>query len=132
MFTKADIMARLADGASAEDIAKEMADTLNEAEAEYEAETKRKEEEKSRKVLLHEAKVRAAEDMLDAMCDFATAAEETELLEALREANIDDVVDMMDSIVETTKMFKRIKDLHFEAPVDKDDTVEKMFKNLFS
>ena len=123
MFTKEDIIARLMDGETAEDIAQEIANTLNEAEAEYkdrEAEAKRKEEENKkeveRKAMLQEAKKRAAEDMLDALCDYAVAAGEDEILKALHEADTDEVVDMLDSVIETVKLFNGLKHIEFKVP----------------
>ena len=138
MFTKDDIIARLMNGESADDIAQEIANTLNEAEAEYkdrEAEAKRKAEEeakeKERAIMLREAKVRAAEDMIDALCDYATAAEDDEMLKELQEVKMEDVVDMLDSLIDTSKALRNLKHLHFDIPVGKDDAIADLFTKMF-
>ena len=136
MFTKDDIIARLMNGESADDIAQEIANTLNEAEAEYEAEAKRKADEEAkereRAALLKEAKVRAAEDMIDALCDYATAAEDDEMLKELHEVELKDVIDMLDSLIDTSKALRNLKNLQFDIPVGKDENIADLFTKIFS
>ena len=87
MFTKEDILARLQNGETVDAIANEMANALNEAEAEkkaIDAEIAAKEKEETRVL---EAKRAAINDMLDAACDYLIASGESDFLEDLREVD---------------------------------------------
>ena len=113
MFTKADILARLQNGDTVDDIAAEMAAALNEAEAEkkaLDAELAAKEKEETRVV---EAKRAAVDDMLDAVCDYLIAAGEDGFIEDLKEVDTDKVVEMLDSSIEMAKSLGKLKDLQF-------------------
>ena len=113
MFTKADILARLQNGDTVDEIAAEMANALNEAEAEkkaLDAELAAKEKEETRVL---EAKRAAVNDMLDAMCDYLVAAGESDLIEDLREVDTDKVIEMLDSSIKMAKSLEQLKELQF-------------------
>ena len=113
MFTKADILARLQNGETADTIAAEMANALNEAEAEkkaLDAELAAKEKEETRVL---EAKRAAVNDMLDAMCDYLVASGEGDLIEDLREVDTDKVIEMLDSSIKIAKSLEQLKELQF-------------------
>jgi hypothetical protein len=113
MFTKADILARLQNGDTVDDIAAEMANALNEAEAEkkaLDAERAAKEKEETRVL---EAKRAAVNDMLDALCDYLVAAGEGDFIEDLREVDTDKVIEMLDGTIEMAKSLEKLKDLQF-------------------
>ena len=113
MFTKADILARLQNGDTVDDIAAEMAAALNEAEAEkkaLDAKLAAKEKEETRVV---EAKRAAVDDMLDALCDYLVAAGESEFIEDLREIDTDKAIELLDGSIEMAKSLEKLKDLQF-------------------
>ena len=113
MFTKADILARLQNGDTVDDIAAEMANALNEAEAEkkaLDAELAAKEKEETRVL---EAKRQAVIHMLDAVADYLVIVGEGDLVEGLREINTDKVIEMLDSSIEMAKSLEKLKELQF-------------------
>jgi hypothetical protein len=113
MFTKADILARLQNGDTVDDIAAEMAAALNEAEAEkkaLDAERAAKEKEETRVL---EAKRAAVDDMLDAVCDYLIAAGEDDFMDDLKEIDTDKVIEMLDGTIEMAKSLEKLKDLQF-------------------
>ena len=113
MFTKADILARLQNGDTVDEIAAEMANALNEAEAEkkaLDAELAAKEKEETRVL---EAKRAAVDDMLDAVCDYLVAAGEDDFIEDLKEIDTDKVIEMLDGSIEMAKSLEKLKDLQF-------------------
>ena len=113
MFTKADILARLQNGDTVDDIAAEMAAALNEAEAEkkaLDAELAAKEKEETRVL---EAKRAAVNDMLDAVADYLVAAGENDFIEDLREIDTDKVIEMLDGSIEMAKSLEKLKELQF-------------------
>ena len=109
MFTKEDILARLQNGDSMDEIAKEMTDALNAAQADYES-AKQADAEAER---VMSAKRQAVDGMLDCLCDFLVAAGEDELIEDLKEVDTDVVVDMLESAVELTKTLEKLGNLEF-------------------
>ena len=113
MFTKADILARLQNGDTVDDIAAEMASALNEAEAEkkaLDAELAVKEKEELRVL---EAKRTAVEFMIDGLCDYLVAAGEDKLLNDLYEVEVDKVIEMLDSSIEMAKSLEKLKNIQF-------------------
>lgn len=113
MFTKADILARLQNGETAEDIALEMATALNEAESEkkaLDAEIAAKEKEETRVL---EAKRAAVDMILDGVCDYLVAAGKDKLIEDIKDIDTDDIVDMLDSTIELGETLDKLKDLEF-------------------
>ena len=112
-FTKADILARLQNGDTVDDIAAEMAAALNEAEAEkkaLDAELAAKEKEETRVV---EAKRVAVDNMLDAVCDYLVAAGEGDFIEDLKEIDTDKVIEMLDDSIKVAKSLEKLKGLEF-------------------
>lgn len=113
MFTKEDILARLQNGETAEDIALEMATALNEAESEkkaLDAEIAAKEKEETRVL---EAKRAAVDMILDGVCDYLVAAGKDKLIEDIKDIDTDDIVDMLDSTIELGETLDKLKDLEF-------------------
>ena len=113
MFTKEDILARLQNGETVDAIANEMANALNEAEAEkkaIDAEIAAKEKEETRVL---EAKRAAINDMLDAACDYLIASGESDFLEDLREVDTDKIMELLDDTIEMTKSLEKLKGLQF-------------------
>ena len=113
MFTKADILARLQNGETAEDIALEMATALNEAETEkkaLDAEKAAKEKEETRVL---EAKRAAVDDMLDAIADYLVAAGESDFIEDLKGIDTDKVIELLDGSIEMAKSLEQLKELQF-------------------
>ena len=113
MFTKADILARLQNGDTVDEIAAEMANTLNEAEAEkraLDAELAAKEKEETRVL---EAKRAAVNDILDAVCDYLVAAGEDDFIKDLNEIDTDKVIEMLDGSIKMAKSLEQLKKLQF-------------------
>ena len=118
-FTKEDILARLQNGETAEDIALEVATALNEAEAEkkaLDAEKVAKEKEETRVL---NAKRTAVDEMLDAVCDYLVAAGEDDFIEDLKEIDTDKVIEMLDGSIEMAKSLEKLKELEFPLFGDK-------------
>ena len=118
-FTKEDILARLQNGETADTIANEMADMLNEAEAEKKAldvEKVAKEREEAR---VSAAKRVAVNDMLDAVCDYLVAAGEDDFIKDLKEIDTDKAIEMLDGSIKMAKSLEKLKDLEFSFFGDK-------------
>ena len=113
MFDKAEILARLQDGDSMDQIAKEMSDALNAANAQYQEETIKANAEKLEAERIMNAKRVAVDGMLDCLCDFLVAAGEDELIEDLKDVDTDVVVGMLESAVELTKTLEKLGNLEF-------------------
>ena len=112
-FTKEDILVRLQNGDTVDEIAAEMADALNEAEAEkkaLDAELAAKEKEETRVL---EAKRVAVDDMLDAVCDYLVASGEGDFIKDLNEIDTDKVIEMLDGSIEMAKSLEKLKGLEF-------------------
>ena len=112
-FTKEDILARLQNGETAEDIALEVATALNEAEAEkkaLDAELAAKEKEETRVL---EAKRVAVDVMLDALCDYLVAAGEDDFIKDIKDIETDKVIEMLDGSINMAKSLEKLKDLRF-------------------
>ena len=113
MFKKEDILARLQNGETADSIAQEMANALNEAQAEknvLDAEIAAKEKEEARVL---NAKRAAVDNMLDAVADYLVAAGEGDLIEDLKEIKTDKVIELLDGSIEMAKSLEKLKDLQF-------------------
>jgi nucleoid-associated protein YejK len=120
MMTKADIIAKLQQGESLEDIAAKLTDVLNAAQEEYNelqeqerlaqlAEAKRQEE----KERAAAAKIEAVEMMLDGLCDYLVAAGEDEMLDDLHQVDVNKIITMLDSSIELSKRVQKLSDLEF-------------------
>ncbi len=113
MFTKADILARLQNGETVDAIASEMANALNEAQAEkdaLDAELAAKAKEETRVL---NAKRAAVDEMLDALCDYLVAAGESDLVSEVHELSTDKVIEMLDGAIEMAKSLEKLKGLQF-------------------
>ena len=113
MFTKEDKLARLQNGETADAIANEMANALNEATAEKKAldaelATKEKEE-----IRVLNAKRVAVDSMLDALCDYLVAAGEGDYVKDIAEVKTDKVIEMLDGSIEMAKSLEKLKELEF-------------------
>ena len=118
-FTKEDILARLQNGETTGTIAEEMADMLNEAEAEkkaLDAEKVAKEREEAR---VSAAKRVAVNDMLDAVCDYLVASGEGDLIKDIKDIKTDKVIEMLDGSINMAKSLEKLKDLQFPLFGDK-------------
>ena len=111
-FTKEDILARLQDGDTVDEIAAEMANALNEAEAEKKALDAAKEQEETRVL---NAKRVAVDDMLDALCDYFVAAGYGEYTKDIAEIDTDKIVKLLDSSLKMAKSLGQMKDLEFSV-----------------
>ena len=109
MFTKEDILARLQNGDSMDEIAKEMSDALNAAQADYESAIQADVEANR----IKEAKRAAVDIILDGVCDFLVASGKDKLIEDIKDIDTDDVVDMLDSAIELGETLDKLKDLEF-------------------
>ena len=109
-FTKADILARLQDGDTVDEIAAEMANALNEAEAEKKALDAAKEQEETRVL---NAKRVAVDNMLDALCDYFVAAGYGEYTKDIAKIDTEQIVKLLDSSIEMGKGLEKLKDLEF-------------------
>ena len=112
-FTKEDILARLQNGETVDDIALAMATALNEVIVEKEtldAEKVAKEREEAR---VSAAKRVAVNDMLDAVCDYLVASGEGDLIKDIKDIETDKVIEMLDGSIEMAKSLEKLKDLQF-------------------
>ena len=115
-FNKADIIARLQKGEKIEDIANEMSEILNTAEADYKAAEAQKAAETSR---VEEAKREAVKMIIDGACDYCVAIGEEELLTELHEIDIDKIVTAIDSWFDMIKALANLETLEFKVPTEK-------------
>ena len=115
-FNKADIIARLQKGEKIEDIANEMSEILNTAEADYKAAEAQKAAETSR---VEEAKREAVKMIIDGACDYCVAIGEEELLTELHEVDIDKIVTAIDSWFDMIKALANFETLEFKVPTEK-------------
>ena len=118
-FTKEDILARLQNGETTGTIAEEMANMLNEAEAEkkaLDAEKVAKEREEARVL---EAKRVAADNMLDAVCDYLVASGEGDLITDIKDIETDKIIKLFDDSIKMAKSLEKLKDLEFSFFGDK-------------
>ena len=115
-FNKADIIARLQKGEKIEDIANEMSEILNTAEADYKAAEAQKAAETSR---VEEAKREAVKMIIDGACDYCVAIGEEEFLTELHEVDIDKIVTAIDSWFDMIKALANLDKLEFKVPTEK-------------
>lgn len=112
-FTKEDILARLQNGETADAIASEMANLLNDAEAEKRALDEKKAAKEKEDTRVLEAKRAAVNDMLDAVCDYLVASGEGDLVTSLRDIETDTMIEMLDDSIKMAKSLEKLKDLQF-------------------
>ncbi len=109
MFTKEDILARLQNGDSMDEIAKEMSDALNAAQADYESAIQADVEANR----IKEAKRLAVDMILDGLCDYLVASGKDKFIEDIKDIDTDDIIDMLDSAIELGETLDKLKDLEF-------------------
>lgn len=123
MFTSEDILARLQNGDSVDEIATEMANALNAAKTSYdEAEAKRIEEEKR----IAEAKAKAEAEnqkkraiiqrIVDAFADYADLMGKQDIadkLDAMEDKDLDEVAEAINAMIELVEMTEKLKVLEF-------------------
>ena len=130
MFTKEDILARLQNGDSVDEIAKEMSDVLNAAHADYES-TKQVDAKANR---VMEAKRVAVDNMLDAVCDYLVASGEGDLITHIKDIETDKIIELFDDSIKMAKSLEKLKDLQFplfdDKPVVKKVDAEQTIMNF--
>ena len=112
-FTKTEILARLQNGDTVDEIGAEMANALNEALAEkqaLDAELAAKEAEETRVL---DAKRVAVDMMLDALCDYYVAAGYEEYTKDIAELDTDNIVKLLDSSLKMAESLEKLKELQF-------------------
>ena len=112
-FTKEDILVRLQNGETADDIALEMATALNEATAEKETLDAEKVAKEKEEIRVLNAKRAAVNDMLDAVCDYLVAAGEDDFIKDIKDIETDKVIEMLDGSINMAKSLEKLKDLEF-------------------
>lgn len=115
-FNKADIIARLQKGEKIEDIANEMSEILNTAEADYKAAEAQKAAEVSR---VEDAKREAVKTMIGGACDYCVAIGEEKVLAELHEVDIEALVVAIDSCFGMIKALADLETLEFKVPTEK-------------
>ena len=126
MFTKEDIIARLKNGDSIDTIADEISDTLNAAQEEYAIQK----EEKAKDAAVKEAKLCAAEAIIDDLCDFACASGDDEAVELFNSFEPQYMVEALDSTLLMLKDLMKLEETLF--PKEEKDLDAKGTKNLFN
>ena len=123
MFNKDDILARLQNGDSVDEIATEMANALNAAKTSYdEAEAKRIEEEK--RIAEAQAKAEAENQekraiiqrIVDAFADYANLIGKQDIadrLDAMEDSDLDEIIEATDAMIELVEMTEKFKVLEF-------------------
>ena len=117
MFNKEDILARLQNGDSADAIAQEMANALNEAQTAFDEAKAAEDKAKVEADRILNAKRAAVEIMLDGASDYLIAIGEAELQKEVRDIEIDKVIELFDGTIEMAKSLEKLKDLQFDIPV---------------
>ena len=115
-FNKADIITRLQKGEKIEDIANEMSEILNTAEADYKAAQVAKELEAKR---AEDAKDEACQRILEGFADFCAAAGEEELVADIKKMDVDEVRGMLDQAIGLVKALTALSELEFKVPTEK-------------
>ena len=115
-FNKADIIARLQKGEKIEDIANEMSEILNTAEADYKAEQVAKELETKR---VEDAKDEACQRILEGFADFCAAAGEEELVADIKKMDVSEIRGMLEQGIGLMKALSALSDLEFKVPTEK-------------
>jgi hypothetical protein len=124
MFDKSEILARLQNGDTVDDIAAEMTSALNAAHKDYIEEAKRMEEVRIREerkmqeaARKEEAKREAMYMMIEGMCDYLSADSGNEdLIHELQNTDFDKLMEGFDSIVDMAKSLANVRTLEFKVP----------------
>lgn len=114
MFNKAEILARLQDGDTIDQIADELAGAINEAQAEYK-ELQEQEKIDKEAARVKDAKRQAVLGRIDCLCDYAVAAGGyEELLDELHNVDVDKIVEAIDSMLGMVKLLGALENLEFK------------------
>ena len=126
MYSKEDIITRLRNGDSVDQIVEEITKSLNDAKAEYEEETKRIAEEKAKEEIVTEAKTAAAEIIKGGIVKYLQANPDTwNMARDVEKTSVDELVKSIDNIVDMTKQLDKISHLEFRLPEDQDRNLPK-------
>lgn len=108
MLDKQDIIARLQDGDTMDQIVEEITDVVNAAANEYEQiqEEAKMDIEAAR---LENAKREAVCMMVDGLCDYLVAVGDNELLEEIHKITVGDLVNTVDTIYNMSKTIKELE-----------------------
>ena len=144
MFDKTDILKRLQNGETAEDIAKEMSDALNDAMSEQKAiEAKRIEEEKALEAKraeedrVYAAKREAVCEIIDGFSDFLIAGDNKDLIAEMQNVDPDKMVRVFDDMIEFASGLERLAQLQFPKAEKKmvlrsdDEVLRSFLKDMF-
>ena len=118
-FTKEDILARLQNGETADAIDSEMANMLNDAEAEKRVLDEKKAAKEKEDTRVLEAKRAAVNNMLGAVCDYLVASGEGDLVASLKDIETDEMIEMLDESTKMAKNLEKLKELQFPLFNDK-------------
>ena len=137
MFNKTDILTRLQNGETAEAIAKEMSDALNEAMSEQKAiaeEKKALEAKRAEEDRIYAAKREAVCSIIDGFCDFLMASDNADMVAEMQGVDPDKMVRMLDNMIEFASGLERLTQLQFpkveqKVAVRSDDEVLRNFLN---
>ena len=128
MFDKAEILARLQNGDSMDEIAKEMTDTLNEANAQYQEETIKANAEKLEAERVEAAKSAAIDTVIGGLVDYCVASGMEDLAQELQsenEASRKSLMEGIDSILAMLKLIGKLENLEFGPVATKREQVKK-------
>ena len=113
MLNKHDIIARLQDGDSMDQIVEEITDVVNAAANEY-AQIQEETKVEMEAIRLENAKREAVCMMVDGLCDYLVAVGDNELLDEIHKTPMGDLVDAVDAIY---NMSKSIRELEFNPSI---------------
>ena len=145
MFNKADILARLQDGDTVDQIADELTSAINAAQAEYkelQEQEKIQQEADKEAARVKDAKRQAVFGIIDCLCDYAVAAGGYEdFLDELRSVDVDKIIEAIDSILSMVKLLGALENLEFkrtaapaqikrDAVFNADDILKDFLKNI--
>lgn len=119
-MNKNDILARLQNGESLETIGQELANIMNEANAEYMAAEKAKAEAEAQKNAVAAKKRMLAEDFINVLREYATLYDgETQAMlnEALEDSDYDEMVEAIDGLFDLIASLRELKAVLGNAPV---------------
>ena len=116
MFNKADIIARLQDGDTMDEIVAEITDTINAAETEYKALQEAAEKEKSEAARVEKLKEEAIYMILDGLSDYLIASGEDEFQKEIVSMDVAQIAEMLDSSIALAKQMEKLKEVEFKLP----------------
>lgn len=138
MFDEKVILTRLQNGESVEAIAKELTDVLNKANHKYEDSKRATEEAKQKRELAKRSELKTLMQMIDKWYNdyIATTEEEKDAVnDALQEANIEEVVELFESVHDIMTSLTQFIDPPVQKKKTKpkrntDDVINTFLKNM--